>query len=126
MNQGKIVYLNLKILFAYFFNAFSIFRCDSLEKLRNRIIQIDNDLTDANKFKDMYQFTFNFAKNPSQKSLDLEDAIAYWKMILSDRFKFLEIWIKFLQVCQFEKFILKVKGMNFFYKVRKNCKHERT
>ena len=72
----------------------------------------------------MYQFTFNFAKNPSQKSLDLEDAIAYWKMILSDRFKFLEIWIKFLQVSYFENFFLKV--MNFVYKVRKYGQHERT
>ena len=77
---------------------FFFLRCDSLDKLRNKILQIENELTDANKFKDLYQFTFNFAKNPSQKSLDLEDAIAYWKMILSDRFKFLETWIKFLQV----------------------------
>ena len=52
--------------------------------------------TDAAKFKDFYQFTFNFAKNPSQKSLDLEDAIAYWRMILADRFKHLDLWIKFL------------------------------
>ena len=74
------------------------FRSDSLEKLRNKILQIETELNDPNKFKDLYQFTFNFAKNPSQKSLDLEDAIAYWKMILSDRFKYLDIWIKFLQV----------------------------
>ena len=38
-----------------------------------------------------------FAKSPSQKSVDLEDAIAYWKMILSGRFKYLDLWIDFLQ-----------------------------
>jgi DCN1-like protein 1/2 len=67
------------------------------------LLQIDNELnTDTNKFKDLYQYTFNFAKTPTQKSLDLEDAIAYWKMILSDRFKNLDTWIKFLMVHFFQ------------------------
>lgn len=67
------------------------------------MLQIDNELnTDTNKFKDLYQYTFNFAKTPTQKSLDLEDAIAYWKMILSDRFKNLDTWIKFLMVHLFQ------------------------
>ena len=74
-------------------------RCDTIDKLRNKILQIDTEtMNDTNKFKDLYQFTFNFAKNPTQKSLELEDAIAYWKMILNDRFKYLDIWIKFLTV----------------------------
>jgi DCN1-like protein 1/2 len=62
-------------------------------------LQIIEDATnrDQNMFKDLYLFTFNFAKNPSQKSLDLEDAIAYWKMILNGRFKYLSYWIEFLQ-----------------------------
>jgi hypothetical protein len=74
-------------------------RCDSIDKLRSKLLQIEKDLsTDLNKFKDLYQFTFNFAKSSSQKSLDLEDAVAYWKMILADRFKYLDLWIQFLQV----------------------------
>lgn len=81
---------------------FCLYRSDTLDKLRNKIVQIDsNDLkNDPNKFKDLYQFTFNFAKSPSQKSLDLEDAIAYWKMILADRFKHLDLWIQFLTVTE--------------------------
>jgi len=80
-----------------FYNAMIELSCDSIDKLRSRLLQIETELnTDANKFKDLYQFTFNFAKTPTQKSLDLEDAIAYWKMILTDRFKNLDIWIKFL------------------------------
>jgi DCN1-like protein 1/2 len=63
------------------------------------LLQIEKELNEDNgKFKDFYQFTFNFAKNPNQKSLDLEDAIAYWKMIMSDRFKYLDLWIAFLTV----------------------------
>lgn len=30
---------------------------------------MDQELKDHGKFKDFYQFTFNFAKNPGQKGL---------------------------------------------------------
>lgn len=81
-----------------FYNGMNELGCDSIDKLRNKLLQIEADLVnDHNKFKDLYQFTFSFAKNPNQKSLDLEDAIAYWKMILTDRFKNLDTWIVFLQ-----------------------------
>lgn len=30
---------------------------------------MDQELKDQGKFKDFYQFTFNFAKNPGQKGL---------------------------------------------------------
>lgn len=81
-----------------FYNAMNELGCDSIEKLRNKMLQIESELkNDHNKFKDLYQFTFNFAKSPNQKSLDLDDAIAYWRMILDTRFKNLETWIQFLQ-----------------------------
>lgn len=84
------------------------FRCDSIEKLRNKIYQIEKELNnDVKKFKDLYHFTFTFGKNSTQKSLDLEDAIEYWKMILSDKFKYLNLWIDFLNVVKkkiFSKF----------------------
>ena len=50
------------------------------------------------RFKEFYQFTFNYAKNPCQKGLDLDMAIAYWNIVLKGKFKFLDIWTKFLKV----------------------------
>ena len=49
------------------------------------------------KFKEFYQFTFNYAKNPSQKGLDLEMALAYWNIVMAGRFKFLGLWSTFLR-----------------------------
>ena len=40
-----------------------------MEKLRSKLPGLESDLRDSTKFKDLYQFTFNFAKNPGQKSL---------------------------------------------------------
>ncbi|XP_020491522.3 DCN1-like protein 2b isoform X1 [Labrus bergylta] len=70
--------------------------CDSPEKLKSMLPRLEQELKDTGKFKDFYQFTFNFAKNPGQKGLDLEMAVAYWNLVLTDRFKFLDLWNRFL------------------------------
>jgi len=72
--------------------------CDSTEKLRALLPRLEQELKDTVKFKDFYQFTFTFAKNPGQKGLDLEMAVAYWNLVLSGRFKFLDLWNTFLLV----------------------------
>ncbi|QQP54225.1 Defective in cullin neddylation protein, partial [Caligus rogercresseyi] len=56
------------------------------------------EILDPTVFKDFYQFTFNYAKNSRQKGLDLDLALAYWNIVLEGRFKFLDIWSKFLKV----------------------------
>lgn len=71
---------------------------DSIEKLKTRLPSLEAELRDGFKFKDFYHFTFNYAKNPGQKGLDLDMAIAYWNIVLQGKFKFLELWCKFLQV----------------------------
>ncbi|XP_037548908.1 DCN1-like protein 2b [Nematolebias whitei] len=70
--------------------------CDSPGKLKAILPRLELELRDAAKFKDFYQFTFRFAKNPGQKGLDLEMAVAYWNLVLTDRFKFLDLWNRFL------------------------------
>jgi len=70
--------------------------CDTIDKLKSKLPQIEMEILDATKFKEFYQFTFNYAKNPSQKGLELEMAVAYWNIVLTDRFKFLSLWNKFL------------------------------
>ena len=45
------------------------FSCDTIEKLKKRCEALEKDIRDPWKFKDFYQFTFNFAKNPGQKGL---------------------------------------------------------
>lgn len=70
---------------------------DRVDKLKTCLMRTEIELSNnLNLFKDLYQFTFNYAKNPLQKSLDLEIAIAYWNILLKSRFKFLDDWIEFL------------------------------
>lgn len=71
---------------------------DAVDKLKLKLGTLENELKDVNKFKEFYHFTFNYAKNPGQKGLELDMALAYWNIVLKDRFKFLDLWCTFLQV----------------------------
>uniref|UniRef100_A0A8C6RDJ1 DCN1-like protein n=1 Tax=Nannospalax galili TaxID=1026970 RepID=A0A8C6RDJ1_NANGA len=63
--------------------------CDSTEKLKALLPKLEQELKDSVKFKDFYQFTFTFAKNPGQKGLGasqkinskgyLEPSARFWK-----------------------------------------------
>nr|XP_057938458.1 DCN1-like protein 1 isoform X1 [Doryrhamphus excisus] len=79
-----------------FLDGMSELGCDSIDKLKALLPRLEQELKDSGKFKDFYQFTFNFAKNPGQKGLDLEMAVAYWNLVLLGRFKFLDLWNRFL------------------------------
>lgn len=103
MNQPASVSLKLKEVLCNVID-FS-FSCDSIDKLKARLPSLEVELKDQFRFKDFYHFTFNYAKNPGQKGLDLEMAIAYWNIVLQGKFRFLDLWCKFLQV----RFILILK-----------------
>lgn len=70
---------------------------DRIDKLKTSLIRVEQELNNNHViFKDLYQFTFNYAKNLLQKSLDLDIAIAYWNILLRKRFRFLDLWVEFL------------------------------
>lgn len=43
-----------------------------MDKLRRKCETLDKEVQDSASFKDLYLFTFNFAKNPGQKSLGMQ------------------------------------------------------
>lgn len=43
--------------------------CDTIEKLKTKLNLLEMEINDFRKFRDFYNFTFNYAKNPNQKSL---------------------------------------------------------
>ncbi|XP_065360724.1 DCN1-like protein 1 [Calliphora vicina] len=80
-----------------FVNGMSELGIDTVDKLKVKLPLLEMELNDLAKFKDFYHFTFNYAKDPGQKGIDLDMAIAYWTIVLSGRFKFLDLWCKFLK-----------------------------
>lgn len=82
--------------------------CDTLEKQRARVPALRSSFeNDEAVFKKVYLFTYNFARSPNQKSLPLESAVEYWKLLFARRFKArMEDWIHFLEV-EYKKSIAK-------------------
>lgn len=54
-----------------FFRGFQEFGVDNLDKMKEKLQIIDNDLKDPMKFKDFYQFAFNYAKDPGKVFLKI-------------------------------------------------------
>lgn len=79
--------------------SWQIFRVDSLDKLKTKLSSLESEvLREPEKFRDLYIFSFSYAKNPNQKGIELEMAIPYWNILLQGRFPLLPLWTQFLQV----------------------------
>ncbi|CAB3403372.1 unnamed protein product [Caenorhabditis bovis] len=71
---------------------------DSLEGMRERINGLDMEIdTDPQLFQKLYTFTFVYGKPVSQRSLSMENAIAYWHILFKGRFAVFEKWEEFLK-----------------------------
>lgn len=55
--------------------------------------KLTEEIEEIEKFKDFYQFSFQYAKLVSQRSLTLETAIGYWRIIFADSDKRVETWV---------------------------------
>lgn len=81
-----------------FMNGMTLLGCDSIDKLKTALPLLEIEIQqDSQKFRNFYQFTFNYAKSSGQKGLDLELALAYWNIVLKGKFQFLDIWSTFLK-----------------------------
>ncbi|KAL6861755.1 hypothetical protein ACP4OV_017455 [Aristida adscensionis] len=71
---------------------------DSIEKFRERLPSLRAELKDDNKFREIYNFAFTWAREKGQKSLSLETAIGMWQLLFAERhWPLLDYWCQFLQ-----------------------------
>ncbi|CAJ0880362.1 2382_t:CDS:10, partial [Entrophospora sp. SA101] len=80
-----------------FIEGWSKLRCDTLLKMRAAIPSLRQTLNDDSKFKEIYQFTFKFGLGENKKSLSLDVATEFWKLLLGDHWPLLDIWLEFVK-----------------------------
>ncbi|KAG2200834.1 hypothetical protein INT47_001365, partial [Mucor saturninus] len=72
-------------------------------------------LNDPEEYMQFYLFTFNYAKTTGQKSMDVETAIAFWQIMLQDKYPIVKSFIQFLQEAHPVKVINKDQWSNMLY-----------
>ncbi|KAA0062796.1 DCN1-like protein 2 isoform X2 [Cucumis melo var. makuwa] len=71
---------------------------DSLERFRERIPYMRSELKDDQKFREIYNFAFGWAKEKGQKSLALDTAIGMWQLLFAEKqWLLVDHWCQFLQ-----------------------------
>ncbi|ETI43937.1 hypothetical protein F441_11204 [Phytophthora nicotianae CJ01A1] len=71
--------------------------CDSAAKLKAKIPQLRESIASESEFRKFYCFCFGFSKEPGQKSLSIDIAVAMWELLLPARFeKLTASWLAFL------------------------------
>lgn len=58
--------------------------------------KLTDEIRDITKFKDFYQFTFQYSKLVSQRSLTLDTAIGYWKIIFGNSDNRVGTWVSLI------------------------------
>ena len=84
--------------------------CETASALKEKLPALRSEVADPWSFKKMYTFCHKFAVDPDvhKRNLPLDTAIAYWNLLLSEKFHHLELWIEFLEASRAEvKFISK-------------------
>jgi len=57
--------------------------CDSIPKMKAQLVQLKEKLSnDTEYFQAVYNYTFDFAKTDGQRSIRIDDAIAFWELLL--------------------------------------------
>ena len=67
------------------------------DKLKEKLPLLRAELEDPRSFKDVYEYSFDFSKEPNQKSLPLDTAAAMWGVLLGGRWALVEEWCDFLR-----------------------------
>jgi len=76
---------------------FTSFRVDTTGKFREKLPELRAELQTPNSFKEFYVWVFEYGKPKAAKSLELDMALALWRLLLKDRFTSLELWCTYLE-----------------------------
>ncbi|XP_057473894.1 uncharacterized protein LOC130762239 isoform X3 [Actinidia eriantha] len=72
---------------------------DSLEKFHDKMQFMRSELKDDQKFREIYNFAFGWAKEKGQKSLALDTAIGMWQLLFAEKqWPLVDDWCQFLQM----------------------------
>jgi len=98
MDAKQMGYFHLK----EWLKGLSELQCDSISKLRNKLEYLRSLLNDQSTFKSIYRYSFDFAKDKDQRSIDLETAKGMLQLLLSKRWALYPYFHQFLEQSKYK------------------------
>jgi len=96
MGSNKIHYI---LYFSIFFFKKS---CDNIDGLKKELPKLREYLLSDEKFRDIYMYTFDFAKEPNCKGLNFITAQGLWNLFFAEKYPGVQKqWDDFLNVNEF-------------------------
>lgn len=78
-----------------------LLQCDGLRKLKDKLPYLESLLADAALFKQIFRYSFDFARDVSQRSLDKATAVEMIRMLLVDRWSETSVFLRYLEQCAY-------------------------
>jgi len=81
-----------------FERGFTALRCRSVDELKSKVSTLKASMKDDNTFKKVYNYCYGFSCTNGQKILQLDTAVAMWRLLFADRaWPHLDAWLNFLE-----------------------------
>lgn len=77
-------------------------QCDSIDKLRSKLDYLRNLTSDTATFKGIFRFAYDFAREKSQRTLDMETAVAMLALLLGNRWPLFSQFHQFLEQSKYK------------------------
>ncbi|KAL0353381.1 UNVERIFIED_CONTAM: DCN1-like protein 1 [Sesamum angustifolium] len=79
-------------------DGFESLGVETVEQLKGKIPFMRSELEDSHKFRQIYNFAFDWSQDKGQKALPLDTALEMWKLLFAQKkWPLLDDWIQFLQ-----------------------------
>jgi DCN1-like protein 1/2 len=81
-----------------FVNGFRSLNCSNLKDIKALLPQLRNEFNQPNSklFKEVYNFAYDYNKEPDQKSFAFEDAAATWQLFFNGKYGHIDQWTEFI------------------------------
>jgi len=80
-----------------FIDGLSTLRCDSLQKIKERLPSLRAEIADDQAFKEFYFWIFDYSKEEKANNLAYDVSVELWTLLLKERFPNLPLWLEYLE-----------------------------
>ena len=80
-----------------FVSFWSKAKCEDISSMKAYIPKLRESLANGPEFEKIYKFAFDFGRESNQKTLPLDIALAFWDLLIKDKYSAYPVWCEFLQ-----------------------------